>query len=196
MAYVPVPKDLTKVKTKVAFNLTKRQILCLSLPEREVQRVPFALAHLHARARLQLVQALLAELAVAGPAADVEVDVPVRDVGVPLLDNLPNDADDLRHVLRGERRHVGTANPQRVSVLVIFRDETRGQVGDLDPLRVGAIDHLVVDIREVLDEGDLVARVFQVAAQDVKDDEGPRVADMEEVVDRRAAAVEGHVFGL
>ena len=28
MAYVPVPKDLTKVKTKVAFNLTKRQILC------------------------------------------------------------------------------------------------------------------------------------------------------------------------
>ena len=29
MAYVPVPKDLTKVKTKVAFNLTKRQLLCL-----------------------------------------------------------------------------------------------------------------------------------------------------------------------
>jgi len=31
MAYVPVPKDLTKVKTKVALNLTKRQILCFSL---------------------------------------------------------------------------------------------------------------------------------------------------------------------
>ena len=29
MAYVPVPKDLSKVKTKVAFNLTKRQIVCL-----------------------------------------------------------------------------------------------------------------------------------------------------------------------
>lgn len=28
MAYVPVPKDLTKVKTKVALNLTKRQIIC------------------------------------------------------------------------------------------------------------------------------------------------------------------------
>ena len=28
MAYVPVPKDLSKVKTKVAFNLTKRQIVC------------------------------------------------------------------------------------------------------------------------------------------------------------------------
>lgn len=27
MAYVPVPKDLTKIKTKVAFNLTKRQLI-------------------------------------------------------------------------------------------------------------------------------------------------------------------------
>ena len=31
MAYVSVPKDLTKVKNKVAFNLTKRQIICLSI---------------------------------------------------------------------------------------------------------------------------------------------------------------------
>ena len=28
MAYVSVPKDLTRVKTKVIFNLTKRQIVC------------------------------------------------------------------------------------------------------------------------------------------------------------------------
>ncbi|MFR2146794.1 MAG: PrgI family protein [Faecalibacterium prausnitzii] len=28
MAYVLVPKDLTRVKTKVAFNLTKRQLVC------------------------------------------------------------------------------------------------------------------------------------------------------------------------
>ena len=31
MAFVPVPKDLTKVRTKVAFNLTKRQIVCFGL---------------------------------------------------------------------------------------------------------------------------------------------------------------------
>lgn len=31
MPYVPVPKDLTKVKTKLAFNLTKRQLICFSL---------------------------------------------------------------------------------------------------------------------------------------------------------------------
>ena len=28
MPYIPVPKDLTKVKSKVLFNLTKRQLVC------------------------------------------------------------------------------------------------------------------------------------------------------------------------
>ena len=31
MAYVPVPKDLTRVKSKFLFNLTKRQIVCFGL---------------------------------------------------------------------------------------------------------------------------------------------------------------------
>ena len=28
MAYVNVPNDLSKIKTKIAFNLTKRQLIC------------------------------------------------------------------------------------------------------------------------------------------------------------------------
>src|SRR5690554_4515632 len=31
MAYVPVPKDLSNIKTKVIFNLTKRQLICFSI---------------------------------------------------------------------------------------------------------------------------------------------------------------------
>ena len=31
MAYVSVPKDLTKVKTKFLFNLTKRQVICFGI---------------------------------------------------------------------------------------------------------------------------------------------------------------------
>lgn len=31
MAYVSVPKDLTKVKNKVLFNLTKRQLICIGI---------------------------------------------------------------------------------------------------------------------------------------------------------------------
>lgn len=41
MAYVPVPKDLTKVKTKVALNLTKRQLIFFSLAA--VVGIPFYL---------------------------------------------------------------------------------------------------------------------------------------------------------
>lgn len=31
MAYVNVPNDLSKIKTKIAFNLTKRQLICFSI---------------------------------------------------------------------------------------------------------------------------------------------------------------------
>jgi hypothetical protein len=31
MAYVSVPNDLSKIKTKMAFNLTKRQLICFSI---------------------------------------------------------------------------------------------------------------------------------------------------------------------
>lgn len=31
MAYVPVPNDLNRIKTKLAFNLTKRQLICFSI---------------------------------------------------------------------------------------------------------------------------------------------------------------------
>lgn len=30
MAYVPIPKDLSNIKTKVMLNLTKRQLICFS----------------------------------------------------------------------------------------------------------------------------------------------------------------------
>ncbi len=29
-AYIPVPRDLTRVKTKILFNLTKRQLICFT----------------------------------------------------------------------------------------------------------------------------------------------------------------------
>ena len=48
MAYVKVPKDLTKVKTKVALNMTKRQLIGFSIarlePLREAQDLEVARA--------------------------------------------------------------------------------------------------------------------------------------------------------
>ena len=39
MAFVSVPKDLTKVKNKIIFNLTKRQLICFGIAAAE--GVPF-----------------------------------------------------------------------------------------------------------------------------------------------------------
>ena len=45
MAYVQVPKDLTRVKTKVLFNLTKRQLICFG--SAAAVSVPFYLLTRH-----------------------------------------------------------------------------------------------------------------------------------------------------
>lgn len=42
MAFVSVPKDLTKVKTKIVFNLTKRQLICVGIAA--VMGIPFYFA--------------------------------------------------------------------------------------------------------------------------------------------------------
>ena len=42
MAYVSVPKDLTKVKNKIVLNLTKRQIICVLIGA--VMGIPFYFA--------------------------------------------------------------------------------------------------------------------------------------------------------
>ena len=45
-SYISVPRDLTKVKSKVMFNLTKRQLICFSLAG--LVGIPFYLLTRHA----------------------------------------------------------------------------------------------------------------------------------------------------
>ena len=46
MAFVPVPKDLNRVKTKVMFNLTKRQLIFFALYEKDGQPAEKYLYHI------------------------------------------------------------------------------------------------------------------------------------------------------
>ena len=165
----------------------------LRLPQGKVQRVPLLLPDLDAGAGLQVVQSLLAQGAVLRPASDVEVDVAVRHVGMAVVHDPLNRGDDLRNVLRGAGGDGGRADAQRLRVLLVLRDETLRQLRDRRPLPVRPMDHLVVDVREVLNEGYLVPQVLQPSAQHVEDDEGPGVADVKVVVYRRPAAVEGNL---
>ena len=86
--------------------------------------------------------------------------------------------------------HVGALHAQRVRVLEILGDVALGDGVHGGVLLVSALDHLVVDVGEVLHEGHVVSQMGQKAAQRVKDDERAGVADVKIVVYRRAAGVD------
>ena len=65
------------------------------------------------------------------------------------------------------------------------------------PLQRARVD-LVVDVGDVADIGDvlLAIEMAQQPEQHVEHDDRPRIADMGEVVDRRAAHIHAHDFGI
>ena len=89
----------------------------------------------------------------------------------------------------GPRVNVGAADAQRVGVFVVRFDEAPGQFVPRLARLVGALDDLVVDVREVLHEPHAKPRVLEVAPHGVDHDEIARVADVEVVVHGRTAVV-------
>ena len=76
------------------------------LPQREIAGVALLLAHLDARPRFQLLRVAVAQLAVVGVLAHLEVDVAAGGIGVPLVDQSLDHGEDLADVLRGPREMV------------------------------------------------------------------------------------------
>ena len=162
------------------------------LPQREVHRVPLHVAHLDPRTGLQVVQVLADQPAVvAAPGLGVEVHVAVfgaigQALGLQLLDQ----ADDLADVLRGAGVHVRPLHADGLGVLEVFGDVLLRDGLHGGALFVGPLDHLVVDVGEVLHEGHVVAQVAHEPAQRVKDDEGAGVADVKIVVHGGPAGID------
>ena len=133
---------------------------------------------LDASARTHRVERAVAELAVLLVAAHAEVDVAVRFVGVAGVDEAGDDLDDLRHLLRGAGVLVGLADVEGSHVREVLGDVLLGERLDGRALLGGAVDELVVDVREVLDAADGEAPELQVAVEHVEDDVAHRVADV------------------
>ena len=168
----------------------------LGFPEGEVGGVLFHLVHVDARTGLQVVQVLAGQLAVAHVLLGVKVHVAVHLVGVALVLQGFHQMDDFADVLRGPGMHRGGTDAQGLGVLIVFLNEPVAQLLHGDAFLVGALDHLVVDVGEVLHEGDFIAPVLKVPPQHVKGDEGPGVADVEIIVHRGAAGVNAHLAGM
>ena len=131
-----------------------------ALPEREVAGVALA-TRVGVLGGLHVVDLLPRQLAVRRPGAHVEVDVAGavgRGVGVAARDQLTDQLEHLRHV-SGRGRLVGRR--QHVDGVERLVELAPHQVGDLEPgpaLRLALGQDLVVDVGDVADERDVVAR--------------------------------------
>ena len=124
----------------------------VGLPEREVARILLERARL--LALLDLVGLLAGEPAVVREARDPEVDVAAGAVGVPGLDQLLDEVDDLRHALRRLRQPIGHAQAEVARVLEVPLRRARRELGARARRRV--VD-LVVDVGDVVHELGVVA---------------------------------------
>ena len=168
-------------------------------PKREVGRVTLLRIDLDARAGLLLVQIEPRQLAVFGELADVEIDAVVDLVCIALFEQRLDIFDHVGDVVGRLGDDLGLADVELGKVVkkdlgVVFRDLVRRLLLLARSLlhlvlALVAVRHQVPDIRDVHHAFELVAVIFERAAEDVHEDVGAQVADVRIVVDRRSAAV-------
>ena len=130
--------------------------------------------------------------------------VVLGDIGAALVDEALDHRLHLIDMLGGARLDGGIERAERGHVLMELR---LGLLGDAPDRLVqrqtgiilrGARVDLVVDVGDVADIGDVLrpVDVTEQPKQHVEHDDGARIADMGEVVDRRPAHIHAHVGGI
>ena len=160
-----------------------------ALPECEVGGVPQAPLGLDTGPSLHVLELAAGELAVALVSADVEVHPVLGHVGDVVVHQLLDEGDHLRHVLRaawvvGDGLDSEVAQVAEVLLGVALGDRVPGLAGLL-----GAVDDLVVDVRDVVHEPHPQAPGEHPASHGVEHDGSHEVPDVTVVVDRRPADV-------
>ena len=109
---------------------------------------------------------------------------------MPVVDQPGDQLNDLRDMLGRLRMNGCRSDAERFGVDIILGDKAVGKLSDRNPFFIGTPDHFVVDIREILDEGYLIAFPFQLSSQHVKSNKRPCVSDMEIIIYRWAAGID------
>ena len=181
----------------------ERLILKLGLrePEHKIVLVALVRVLLHALADAdgEILCVMIVEDIVAFELGGVEIDISPRLIGVAGVHQLGDDLDILVDAV-GRRLH--DVRPLDVELLAVGKEGVRVELCDLHDglvLALCALDHLVLalvgvgcqmaDVRDVHDALDVVAAVAQVLFEHVLHDVAAEVADVGEVIDRRAAGV-------
>ena len=171
------------------------------LPEDEIGRVLLVRVDGDAGAGELVLEVAARELAVVGHRADIEQHLAAGLVGVAALDQRADERLHLGDIVGGARLDRRLEAAERGDVGMILRGGLLGDLADrlverqVGKSRSGTGVDLVVDVGDVADIGDVVRAVdmAQQTEQHVEDDGRAGIADMGEVVDRRAADIHAHV---
>ena len=112
-----VPAGSARAPGAVPFRLARLG----PLPQGEVAGIALLVADLDARSRLQLLRIAVAQFAVIGVLADVEIDVAARGIGGPLVDQPLDERDHVGDVLRRPRHVVDARHAETLQILDIIR---------------------------------------------------------------------------
>ncbi|CCJ97232.1 hypothetical protein BN130_3809 [Cronobacter malonaticus 507] len=167
------------------------------LPQHEIHRVTFAVGHFYARARLELFQILARKFAVIGVAFHREHHIAIaRDIRMAACDQLLNDFNNFRNMLRRARLAVRAQNIQRIEIFVHLGDHAVHQRHKIFAILVRAFNNFVVNIGNVTHVFQLIAEKTQVARHDVKRDKRAAMADVTEVVNGNTTHVHADFPGM
>ena len=119
----------------------------------------------------------------------MEVDIAFGLVGDLIIDHRLDHLDDLGDFLGGPGIEVRGKDVESLHLFEVEADVPLGKLVNRFTLLGGAVDHLVVNVREVFDELDLVAAEFEVAPEDVEYDRPHGMSDVGLGVGREAADV-------
>ena len=111
------------------------------------------------------------------------------------IDQILHDVEDLLDVLRGAGLDGRLAAVQTGGILQVLGLEPLCHFLHGSALFPALGDQLIVDVGDVGDIEDFVAPVLEVAAQGVKDDQRAGVADVDIVIDGRAADIDAVLTG-
>ena len=109
---------------------------------------------------------------------------------MPLLDQCLHHIDDVLHVIGHSRIDIGAADMELIHDFKVRINVAVGNCFPVAAFRIGFIDDLIIDVREILYKGHFVTDEFQIAADDIPSDGRTGIADMRMIVWGDAADVD------
>ena len=98
------------------------------------------------------------------------------------FDQSSNEGDHALDVLRRARITIDGADSQRSGVLEEDVSERAGMLRDGQASRKGGLDHLVIHVRQVHDERDVISAPLEIAVHEIEEEEGPEIPNVGMVV--------------